>query len=180
MTKRGRPLGAGGTGRQYAPDTRDSLTTNIAIGAFHLFHPLFALAMSGSSSPDYKALFLKEAELRRQAEERNRPTTFPEFIHHCHDLLWRPLRAQTPSRSTTGKISAPIGKRCPIRLLPWTDCEDKQREILPLPATDRRGCTIVIYVTGCVGRPRPTICTPATALYDQTADDTQVRDANQR
>jgi hypothetical protein len=92
--------------------------------------------MSGSSSPDYKALFLKEAELRRQAEERerqqrerNRPTTFPEFIHHCHDLLWRPLRAQTPSRSTTGKIPAPIGKYCPIRLLPWTDCEEKQRKI---------------------------------------------------
>ncbi|KAL2859765.1 uncharacterized protein BJX67DRAFT_376054 [Aspergillus lucknowensis] len=60
--------------------------------------------MSGSCSPDYKALFLKaeeerkrEAELRRQAEERNRPTTFPEFIRHCHDLLWRPLRSQTPS-----------------------------------------------------------------------------------
>ncbi|KAJ6065945.1 hypothetical protein N7444_001598 [Penicillium canescens] len=92
--------------------------------------------MSGSSSPDYKALFLKEAALRRQAEERerkqrerNRPTTFPEFIRHCHDLLWTPLRAQTPSRSTTGKIPAPIGKHCPLRLLPWTDCEDKQREI---------------------------------------------------
>lgn len=105
-------------------------------GAFHLFHPLFAVAMSGSGSPDYKALFLKaeeerkrEAELRRQAEERNRPTTFPEFIRHCHDLLWRPLRAKTPSRSTTGKIPAPIGQRCPIRLLPWNDCEDKQREI---------------------------------------------------
>ncbi|BDD57465.1 hypothetical protein MPDQ_005575 [Monascus purpureus] len=78
--------------------------------------------MSGSSSPDYKALFLKE-------RERNRPTTFPEFIQHCHDLLWRPLRAQTPSRSTTGKIPAPIGKHCPLRLRPWTDCEDKQREI---------------------------------------------------
>jgi hypothetical protein len=98
--------------------------------------------MSGNSSPDYKALFLKaeeerkqeaelrtqEAELRRQAEERekqqrerNRPTTFPEFIRHCHDLLWTPLRAQTLSRSTTGKIPAPIGKHCPIRLLPWTD-----------------------------------------------------------
>ncbi|GFF96253.1 hypothetical protein IFM53868_08444 [Aspergillus udagawae] len=106
--------------------------------------------MSGKSSPDYKALFLKaeegrkqeaelrrqEAELRRQAEERekqqrerNRPTTFPEFIRHCHDLLWTPLRAQTPSRSTTGKIPAPIGKHCPIRLLPWTDCEARQREI---------------------------------------------------
>ncbi|KAJ5111900.1 hypothetical protein NUU61_001530 [Penicillium alfredii] len=120
--------------------------------------------MSGSSSPDYRALFLKEASLRRQAEEekkraeererqaeererqaeererqaeererqqrdRNRPTTFPEFIRHCHDLLWRPLRAQTPSRSTTGKIPAPIGKHCPLRLRPWMDCEETQREI---------------------------------------------------
>ncbi|PYI33130.1 hypothetical protein BP00DRAFT_414113 [Aspergillus indologenus CBS 114.80] len=127
--------------------------------------------MSGSSSPDYKALFLKaeerrkwaeerqkqaedrekqaeeerklaeelqrqEAELRKQAEERewqererNRPTTFPEFIRYCHNLLWRPLRAQTPSRSTTGKIPSPTGKHCPLRLLLWTDCEAKQQEI---------------------------------------------------
>ncbi|CAG8905124.1 unnamed protein product [Penicillium nalgiovense] len=106
--------------------------------------------MSGSSSPDYKALFLKAEEERKRAEEerkraeererqaeererqqreRNRPTTFPEFIRLCHDLLWRPLRAQTPSRSTTGKIPAPIGKHCPLRLRPWTDCEDKQRNI---------------------------------------------------
>ncbi|PLN77563.1 hypothetical protein BDW42DRAFT_176664 [Aspergillus taichungensis] len=99
--------------------------------------------MSGNSSPDYKALFLKEVELRRQAEERERqaeererqerertrPTTSAEFIRYCHDLLWKPLRAQTPSRSTTGKIPAPIGKCCPIRLLPWTDCEARQREI---------------------------------------------------
>ncbi|CAG7978691.1 unnamed protein product [Penicillium salamii] len=82
--------------------------------------------MSGSSSPDYKALFLKEAELRRQAEERNRLTTFPEFIRHCYDLLWTPLRAQTPSYSTTGRISTPIGKDCPVRLLPWTGCEVRQ------------------------------------------------------
>ncbi|CAG7936123.1 unnamed protein product [Penicillium salamii] len=123
------------------------------------------------ASPDYKALFLKAEEERKQAEERerqageerkraeeerkraeeerkraeererqaeererqqrerNRPTTFPEFIRLCHDLLWRPLRAQTPSRSTTGKIPAPIGKHCPLRLRPWTDCEDKQRKI---------------------------------------------------
>ncbi|KAH1297213.1 hypothetical protein KXW28_009153 [Aspergillus fumigatus] len=120
--------------------------------------------MSGSSSPDYKALFLKAEEERKRAEERqrqaeerekqaeearrlaeerqrraeerewqererNRPTTFPEFIRHCHDLLWRPLRAQTPSRSTTGKIPSPTGKYCPIRLLPWADCEARQREI---------------------------------------------------
>ncbi|PYH98521.1 hypothetical protein BO71DRAFT_344644 [Aspergillus ellipticus CBS 707.79] len=124
--------------------------------------------MDGGSSPDYKALFLREAqqaeererqeaelrqqaeererqeaelrqqaeererqeaELRQQAEERNRLTTFPEFIRHCHDLLWTPLRAQTPSRSTTGKIPIPIGKHCPIRLLPWTECEARQQEI---------------------------------------------------
>ncbi|PYH99454.1 hypothetical protein BO71DRAFT_415543 [Aspergillus ellipticus CBS 707.79] len=127
--------------------------------------------MSGSSSPDYKALFLKaeerrkwaeerqkqaedrekqaeeerklaeelqrqEAELRKQAEERewqererNRPTTFPEFIRYYYNLLWRPLRAQTLSRSTTGKIPSPTGKHCPLRLLPWTDCKAKQQEI---------------------------------------------------
>lgn len=99
--------------------------------------------MSGNSSPDYKALFLKaeeerkqEAELRRQAEERekqererNRPTTFKEFIRHCHDLIWRPLRAEAPSRSTTGTIPPPTGKYCPIRLRPWADCAARQREI---------------------------------------------------
>lgn len=93
--------------------------------------PLFTTKMSGSSSPDYKALFLKaekerkqEAELRRQAEERerqaeqrerqrrerNRPTTLPEFIQHCHDLLWRPLRAQTPSRSTRQAKFLPLSE----------------------------------------------------------------------
>ncbi|CAG8241623.1 unnamed protein product [Penicillium olsonii] len=92
--------------------------------------------MSGSSSPDYKALFLREASLRRQAEERERqerahtrPTTFPELIQHCHDLLWTPIQVQTPSRSTTGEIPAPIGKHYPVQLLPWNECETRQREI---------------------------------------------------
>ncbi|KAI2786805.1 hypothetical protein POX_g09199 [Penicillium oxalicum] len=99
--------------------------------------------MSGNSSPDYKALLLKAAEEieqlkdeKQQAEERerhqrerNRPTTFPEFIQLCHDRFWRPLRAQTPSCSTTGTIPAPIGKVCPLRLRPWSDCEARQREI---------------------------------------------------
>lgn len=66
----------------------------------------------------------QEAELRRRAEhrerqaehrerqerKRNRQTTFEEFIQHCHDLLSRPLRAEEPSRSTTGKIPTPTGK----------------------------------------------------------------------
>lgn len=106
--------------------------------------------MSRPSSPDYKALFLKADEERKQAEERqrqaeerqrhaeererqererNRSTTFGEFIRHCHDLLWRPLRAEAPSRSTTGTIPPPTGKYCPLRLRPWTDCAARQRQI---------------------------------------------------
>ena len=72
----------------------------------------------------------RQAEEReRQERERNRPTTLGEFIRHCHNLLWRPLRAEAPSRSTTGKIPPPTGKYCPIRLRPWTDCVAIQREI---------------------------------------------------
>jgi hypothetical protein len=92
--------------------------------------------MSEGSTPDYKALYLKAEEGRKQAEERvrqererNRPTTLREFIQHCHNLLWKPLRAEAPSRSTTGKISPPTGKYCPVRLRQWTDCEARQREI---------------------------------------------------
>ncbi|KAF4251477.1 hypothetical protein CNMCM8980_006750 [Aspergillus fumigatiaffinis] len=92
--------------------------------------------MTEGSTPDYKALYLKAEEGRKQAEERvrqererNRPTTLREFIQHCHNLLWKPLRAEAPSRSTTGKISPPTGKYCPVRLRQWTDCEARQREI---------------------------------------------------
>src|SRR5213595_2275752 len=97
-----------------------------------------------TSSPDYKKLFLEEKERRKQAEERqnqaeerrkeaeerrkqaedegrldrerNRPTTFVEFIRLCHNLLSRPLRVELPSRSTTGTIPLPTGKYCPSRL----------------------------------------------------------------
>ena len=126
--------------------------------------------MSGRRSPDYEALFRKEAslrrqaeererqevELRRQAEERNRPTTFPEFIEHCHDLLWTPLRAQTPSRSTTGQIPAPIGKNCPVRLLPWTECEVRQQEIY------RSVCRYLQPI----GEDAPQLFTPLVVLED--------------
>lgn len=99
--------------------------------------------MTSSSSPDYKALFLRaederrrEAELRKQAEEerdqgreRTRRTTFGELIRLCHNLFSRPLQAEAPSRSTTGKIPPPTGKCCPLRLLPWTDCATRQQEV---------------------------------------------------
>ncbi|KAH7304561.1 hypothetical protein B0I35DRAFT_454667 [Stachybotrys elegans] len=64
----------------------------------------------------------EEAEGRRQAEERNRQTSFTELLQHCHDLLSRQLRVETPSRSTSGKIPLPTGKYCPTRLEHWADC----------------------------------------------------------
>ncbi|KAJ5084786.1 hypothetical protein NUU61_009365 [Penicillium alfredii] len=113
--------------------------------------------MAENSSPDYKSLFLqaetrrKEAEERekqaeerqKQAEERqkqaedqgrrererNQRTTFMEFMRYCHKLLSRPLRIETPSRSTSGKIPQPTGKYCPIRLEHWADCPVQQSEL---------------------------------------------------
>lgn len=95
--------------------------------------------MADDSSPDYK-LRLKQLEKRyeqeksqrkqteerqkqaeerqKQAEERTRRTTFVEFLRHSHNLLFRPLRIKTLSRSTTGKIPLSKGKFCPTRLRP--------------------------------------------------------------
>ncbi|KAJ6133114.1 hypothetical protein N7471_008329 [Penicillium samsonianum] len=106
--------------------------------------------MANNSPTDYKKLFLQaegrrrqEEERRKQAEERekiaedkerqererNRRTTFIELIRFCHSLLSRPLRVETPSRSTTGNIPLPTGKYCPTRLAPWTDCSARQQKI---------------------------------------------------
>lgn len=86
---------------------------------------------------DYKALYLKSEEARRQAEEgqqraeegqqraearerqleeQQRQTSLVEFLRHCHNVLLRPLRAHAPSTSTTGDIPMPTGKHCPTRL----------------------------------------------------------------
>lgn len=96
--------------------------------------------MNDNSSPDYKSLYQREAELRRQAEERTQQaeeqnrhytqgTTLLEFLETCHNSMSRPLRVRTPARSTQGKIPPPTGKCCPTRLLPWTNCTAAQQEI---------------------------------------------------
>ncbi|CAG8107674.1 unnamed protein product [Penicillium nalgiovense] len=101
--------------------------------------------MADHSSPNYKDLYLKaeegrkqEAEWRlqaeereKQAEERTRQTTFTELIQYCHVLLSRSLRVDSPSRSTTttGKIPLPKGKYCPNRLEHWTDCPKQLSEV---------------------------------------------------
>ncbi|KAI3092916.1 hypothetical protein CBS147333_10171 [Penicillium roqueforti] len=71
----------------------------------------------------------QEKERREQLQELSRPTTFVEFLRHSHDLLSRPLRVETPSRSTTGKIPLPTGKYCPTRLEHWTDCSALQSKL---------------------------------------------------
>ena len=95
------------------------------------------------NSPDYKALFLQAEERRKQAEERQkqaevegsrekertRPTTFTELIRLSHNSLSRPLRVETPSRSTSGKIPLPSGKYCPIRLERWDECAVQLSEL---------------------------------------------------
>ncbi|KAJ5161021.1 hypothetical protein N7492_006413 [Penicillium capsulatum] len=102
--------------------------------------------MADRSSPNYKDLYLKaeerlkqaeerekqaeerekrEAEGRRRAEERNQQTSFTQLLQHCHGLLSRQLRVETPSRSTTGKIPLPTGKFCPTRMEHWADCSEK-------------------------------------------------------
>lgn len=106
--------------------------------------------MADNSSPDYKSLFLQAEERRKNAEEqqkqaeerqkraedegrwhreRSRRTTFAEFMQNCHNLLSRPLKVETPSRSTTGTIPLPKEKFCPTRLRPWTDCRAQQQAI---------------------------------------------------
>ncbi|OKL61816.1 hypothetical protein UA08_03028 [Talaromyces atroroseus] len=83
--------------------------------------------MAGNTSPDYKALFQQEIELRRQAEVQTDPTVFREFIQACHSLLSLPFKAGTPTKSTKGKIPPPTGKYCPTRLCLWSDCSAQQQ-----------------------------------------------------
>ncbi|GAB0136262.1 hypothetical protein EsDP_00004569 [Epichloe bromicola] len=65
----------------------------------------------------------------RRLSDRIRNTTFLEFLHQCHTLLSLPLKADDPSRSTTGSIPPPTGKYCPTRLRPWVDCPALHQEI---------------------------------------------------
>ena len=71
----------------------------------------------------------REAGLRRQAEEQTRPTTFGELIQYGHNIVAKSLRVEHQSRCTSGNISAPIGKKCPRKLRPWTECQTQQEKI---------------------------------------------------
>lgn len=82
--------------------------------------------MDRESSPDYKQLFLKLQEEKRQSTQN---TTFIEFIRSCHELLSQPLQVRTPSCSTQGTLPLSRGKYCPTRLDQWEDCHVVQQKI---------------------------------------------------
>lgn len=82
--------------------------------------------MANTSPANYKELFLQAEERAEQVEELLRRTIFTELLHFCHSLLSRPLKAQIPSRSTTGSIPSSTEKYCSIRLALWTDCSARQ------------------------------------------------------
>ncbi|BDD60316.1 hypothetical protein MAP00_005454 [Monascus purpureus] len=72
----------------------------------------------------------RQAEQERDQErEQTRQTTFAELIRYCHNYTSLSLRVESPSRSTTGTVSAPKRKRCPLQLLLWTECTAIQQEI---------------------------------------------------
>ena len=72
----------------------------------------------------------KQAEVEGSREkERTRPTTFTELMRLSHNSLSRPLRVETPSRSTSGKIPLPSRKHCPIRLERWDECPVQLSEL---------------------------------------------------
>ena len=107
--------------------------------AVTLLNTHLADSMASNNLTDYKALFLeaerkqkqaeerqkqaeerqKQAEERqRQTEEQIRRTTFGELTRYGHDIVAKSLRVDHQSRCTSGKISAPIGKKCPRKLHP--------------------------------------------------------------
>ncbi|CAG8905076.1 unnamed protein product [Penicillium nalgiovense] len=128
--------------------------------------------MSGSSSPDYKALFLKAEEERKRAEEERKRAEERERQAEERERQQRERNRPTPFQSSSDFATISFGghserkhrlaprqaksrsyrKHCPLRLRPWTDCEDKQRNIYESVCRylqPPKGCTRVIYVTGC-------------------------------
>lgn len=91
-----------------------------------LLHTCLADSMASDDITDYKTLLLeaeewwkqaeeeqrREAGLRRRAEERTWWMTFDELIRYGHNIVARSLRVANQSRCTSGRISAPIGKKC--------------------------------------------------------------------
>ncbi|KAH8431350.1 uncharacterized protein LDX57_009008 [Aspergillus melleus] len=58
--------------------------------------------------------------LLEQERQRNRKTTFAEYLHACHRFITKPLTIQTDKSLTTkGSITSPHGRICPTFLQPF-------------------------------------------------------------
>ena len=140
-----------------------------------------------------EALRKQEEALRKEAEdsgrrerERNQKTTFEEFLRHCHNLLSLPLKAETPSRSTTGSIPLPTGKYCPTRLELWEDCQTLHQEVYssvcrylqPENEESPRLFPSLIEIEGLANRfvSRPISSEQELELYQRIAVEDHVRD----
>ncbi|KAE8148803.1 hypothetical protein BDV25DRAFT_157615 [Aspergillus avenaceus] len=148
--------------------------------------------MADNSTPDYRSLFLQAEERRKQAEEKQqqaeeriRQTTFLEVVRYSHDLLSRPLRVETPSRSTTGKIPPPTGKYCPTRLEYWKNCPTQLSQLytsvcrhLDLGSGDTpRLFPPLLELEGIQRRlDRPLSCEEEVRHYERLAVEDHVRD----
>ena len=82
-------------------------------------------SMASNNLTDYKVLLLEAERKQKQAEERQKQTeeqiqqtTFGELTRYGHNIVAKSLRVNHQSRCTSGKISAPIGKKCPRKLHP--------------------------------------------------------------
>jgi hypothetical protein len=72
------------------------------------------------SKEDLLALLERERALLEQERQRNRKTTFAEYLQACHRFITRPLTIQTDrSLTTKGSITSPNGRLCPTFLQPW-------------------------------------------------------------
>ncbi|EEP79985.1 conserved hypothetical protein [Uncinocarpus reesii 1704] len=74
-----------------------------------------------AEEPNYKALFEHERELRLEAERRLNPTSFLDFLKHCHQLMTIPLQVNYDIKLTTKGTTAPKGRLCPLFLKQWDD-----------------------------------------------------------
>lgn len=72
------------------------------------------------SKEELLALREQERALLEQERQRNRKTTFAEYLQACHRFVTRPLTIQTDrSLTTKGSITSPNGRICPTFLQPW-------------------------------------------------------------
>ncbi|KAK9327494.1 hypothetical protein V1520DRAFT_357875 [Lipomyces starkeyi] len=88
--------------------------------------------MTGDSSPDYKTLFLRAEEERKQAVDRRKQAEDRQRqAEHRQRQAEERIRLGVGniSRSTKRSLKKPTGKLCPTRLRLWADCRESQQQV---------------------------------------------------